>query len=167
MFKNSILIGGAVIVKVEKKKFLWFIIRSSSSDTWELPKIVVRKTESSVRGVIRMMGEQGGMRARVLEEAGRVNSSIKKADKVISQRQIFYLMLHRADSGESIGFPEVEWLEYAKASRKLSLKREAQMLREANKIFKIWYKVRKGKLKSADEIQMELLEQMGQVEQPV
>lgn len=98
-----------------------------------------------------MMGEQGGMRARVLEEAGRISSTVKKADKVVNQKQLFYLMLHRADSGESIGFSETDWLEYSKASRKLSLKREVQVLREANKIFKSWFKERKGKIRPPEE----------------
>ncbi|HLE49070.1 MAG TPA: NUDIX domain-containing protein [Patescibacteria group bacterium] len=158
MFKNILLIGGAVVVKVLNGKFLWLIVKNAENNGWELPKVVVRKTESSVRAVIRTMGEQGSMRAKVLEEVGRINSTVKKGDKVINQKQIFYLMLHRADSGESIGFSESEWLENTKASKKLNLKREVQILRDAGKMFKSWFKERKGKLRFAEDEQAEQTE---------
>src|SRR4030065_468676 len=103
-------------------------------------KIVVRKTESSVRAVIRMTGEQGGMRVRVLEEAGRYNSTYVNSGRQISQRLIYYLMLNKSDSGESIGFDEASWLEYSQAIKKITSKKEKEILRQAKKIYREWEK---------------------------
>jgi len=141
--KNLILISGAVVVRKERRKDKWFLIKNIKDGNWELPKIIVRKTESSVRGVIRMTGEQGGMRARVLEEAGRYNATVTASGRQISQKYIYYLMLYRADSGENIGFEEPLWLDYSQALKKLSSKKEKQILNKAKAVLKEWEKERK------------------------
>ena len=141
--KNQILIGVAVIVKPQRGKDKWFIVKNLSNNNLEFPKIVVRKTESSVRAVIRMTGEQGGMRVRVLEEAGRYNSTYVNSGRQISPRLIYYFMLNKSDSGESIGFDEASWLEYSQAIKKLSGKKEKEILRQAKKIYREWEKKRK------------------------
>jgi hypothetical protein len=144
--KNQMLIGVAVIIRSQRKREKWFVVKNSNSDTWELPKIVVRKTESSVRSVIRMTGEQGGMRTRVLEEVSRGNSTIVNSGRQISQRLIYYLMLIKGDSGESIGFDSPIWLEYSKAVKKLTSKKEQGILRQAKKIYREWEKKRKKRV---------------------
>jgi hypothetical protein len=144
--KNQMLIGVAVIIRSQRKREKWFVVKNSNSDTWELPKIVVRKTESSVRSVIRMTGEQGGMRTRVLEEVGRGSSTIVNSGRQISQRLIYYLMLIKGDSGESIGFDSPIWLEYSKAVKKLTSKKEQGILRQAKKIYREWEKKRKKRV---------------------
>ena len=141
--KNKMLVGVAVVIKSKRKRERWLIIKNSNNDSWEFPKIVVRKTESSVRAVIRMAGEQGGMRARVLEEAGRGTSSYVNSGRQIRQKLIYYLMINKGDSGESIGFDSPTWLEYSKAVRKLTSKKEQNVLRKAKKIYKEWEKKRK------------------------
>jgi hypothetical protein len=141
--KNQMLVGVAVIIRSHRGREKWLIVKNFNADSWEFPKIVVRKTESSVRAVIRMAGEQGGMRTRVLEEAGRGSSTYINSGRQISQKLIYYLMLNKGDSGESIGFDNPAWLEYSKAVRKLSNKKEQGILRQAKKIYKEWEKKRK------------------------
>jgi hypothetical protein len=141
--KNQILIGVAVIVKTQRGKDKWFVVKNLSNNNFEFPKIVVRKTESSVRAVIRMTGEQGGMRVRVLEEAGRYNATIVNSGRQIFQRLIYYLMIDKSDSGESIGFDEATWMEYSQAMKKLSSKKEKEILRQSKKIYREWEKKRK------------------------
>jgi len=141
--KNQVLISGAVIVRPQKKGNKWFIVKNPTDGSWELPKIIVRKTESSVRAALRMIGEQGGLRVRVLEEAGRYNATVNNSGRVISQRYLYYLMLHRADSGESIGFEEPTWMEYGVAAKKLASKKERKILRGAKDEYRQWLKNRK------------------------
>ena len=148
MNNKRVLISGACVVKNGSGKPKWFVIRHNESDGWELPKIVVRKTESSVRAALRMMGEQGGMKTRVLEEAGRAGGVTTVNGKTLPQRHLYYLMIHRADSGELIGFKEYKWLEYAHAVRKLPSKRERQMLKGAREEYKKWKKERKKRRKA-------------------
>jgi hypothetical protein len=143
MMKNQILISGGVLVKPGKGKEKWFVVKNSKDETWEFPKIIVRKTESSVRAVLRMTGEMGGMRAKVLEEVGRYNATATNSGRQNSQRYIYYLMLHKADSGESFGFEEPEWLDYSHASKKLSSKKEKGILKQAKKVLREWEKLRK------------------------
>jgi|SRR3989344_8740489 len=143
--KSLILVSGSVVFKDSGKNRRWFVVKQGGDGKWEIPKVIVRKTESSVRASLRMMGEQGGMRAKVLEEAGRAGGVTTTNGRTIPQRYLYYLMAHKADSGESIGFEESAWLDYSKAVRKISSKRERLMLRQARKELKAWEKRRKKK----------------------
>jgi hypothetical protein len=142
MINNQVLVTGAVVFNDSRRKRYWFITKSSEEDGWELPKAVVRNTESSVRAGIRMMSEKGGMGVRVLEEAGRAGGTTTVNGRVVPQRHLYYLMKQKRVSGEAIGFPESKWVEYADAVRKLSSKREKTMLRQANKELKKWEKAK-------------------------
>ena len=86
-----------------------------------------------------MTGEQGGITARVLEEAGRSGGSTTFNGKVVPRRLIYYLLLFK-NSGEILGFVEHGWLEYANARKKLSSKTEKDMLKQAKKEFENWQK---------------------------
>ena len=149
MSEDLVLISGAVVFKKSRGKKYWFIVKeiaetsSGEVDEWELPKVIVRKNESSVRASIRNVGEKGGINARVLEEVGRFGGSTSVNGKSVPQRHIYYLMVQIVAS-EVLGFEKTQWLEYAKAVRKLSSKREQQVLRNANKELKTWQKENVG-----------------------
>jgi ADP-ribose pyrophosphatase YjhB (NUDIX family) len=135
-----VLVSGAILFKKGRGKSRWFITKQSEEDGWEIPKVVVRKGESSVRAALRMMGEKGGLTTQILEEAGRAGGVATINGKTLPQRYLYYLMVLKAPPGEAIGFAEHKWLEYAKAVRKLSSKREQMMLRQARKEYRIWKK---------------------------
>ena len=131
--KNIVLVSGAIVYKDYAGGQRWFIIKSNKDNEWEIPKVVVRKVESSVRASLRMMGEQCGMNTKVLEEAGRAGGATTINGKSFTQRCIYYLMVRRSSNNEVMGFDEHKWLEYAKALKLLSSKREKLMLRQAKK----------------------------------
>lgn len=149
MNNNSVLVGGVCLFKEEEGKCFWLVIKNKEEGEWELPKIVVRKVESSVRAVLRMLGEQGGMSVRILEEVGRSGGVTTLNNKVVPQRVIYYLLRQRSAEGEIIGFSEFEWFDYTKAVKKLSQKKEAQMLGVARDMYKTWSKNRKKRKKLA------------------
>ena len=147
MDKNAILISVACIYKDKRGKRQWVIVKEEKDTEWELPRVLVRKTESSARGSIRMAGEMLGLDIKVLEEAGRAGGITTVNGKTVSQRHLYYLAQIREEVGEVIGFEEFEWLEYAKAIRRLPAKRDQQMLRAANTELKAWEKREKEKEK--------------------
>lgn len=149
MFKNMNLVAAAVVGEIERGKLKFFLVKNSEDSDWEIPKLAVRKTESSVRAVLRMIGEQAGMRARILDEAARFTSSQQINGKSVTQKMFYYTLLHKVDSGESIGFFESVWLEYPKASKKLTSKKEKEALSNSNKILKEWWKRKKSRGKKA------------------
>lgn len=131
MDKNLVLVSGAVLFKEGRGKRRWFIVKQSEDESWEIPKVFVRKGESSVRAALRMMGEQGGMTTKVLEEAGRSGGVTSINGKIVPQRHLYYLMIFQSGAKEAIGFENYLWLDYARAVRKLSSKRERAMLKSA------------------------------------
>jgi len=138
--EKLVLVSGAIVFKKGRGKSRWLITKQAEGEGWEIPKVVVRKGESSVRASLRMMGEQGGMTTQVLEEAGRAGGVTTINGKALPQRYLYYLMVLLAPPGEAIGFAEHKWFEYAKAVRKLSSKREQTMLRQARKEYRVWKK---------------------------
>jgi 8-oxo-dGTP pyrophosphatase MutT (NUDIX family) len=145
MDKNLVLVSGACVFKDTRGGRRWLVVRQDGEDSqWEIPKVLVRKTESSARAAIRLMAEQGGMHAQVLEEAGRAGGSTTVNGKVVPQRYLYYLMIQKS-AGEMIGFEEFKWLDYAKAQRKLFSKREKLMLRQARQELRKWEKRQQNK----------------------
>jgi ADP-ribose pyrophosphatase YjhB (NUDIX family) len=140
MDKNLVLVSVAIIFREGKRKREWLITKQTESSDWELPRILVRKGESSARAALRMAGEQLGMSTKVLEEAGRAGGVTSVNDKAFPQRQLYYLMVQKAATGEVIGFAKHAWLEYARAVRNLSSKRDRQMIKAARKELKAWLK---------------------------
>ncbi len=137
---QQIVIGGAVIFRENRGKRQFLLVKSKESVEWEIAKVTVRKGESSVRAVIRLASEQGGMAVRVLEEAGRSTGSTIINAKSIPQKFYYYLMLQKGGSSELIGFDEFKWVEFSDAIKKVNLKREKDMLKDAKGVLKEWEK---------------------------
>jgi len=143
--ENYILISGATLFKESRGKVYWLIIKQSEESDWEIPKATVRKGESSVRAILRVLGEQAGMSVKVLEESDRTSSSTLINNKSVSQKFIYYLLVYKPSAGEILGFSNYEWLEYSKAVKKLALKREKDMLKSATEVLKTWQKLHQKK----------------------
>ncbi len=142
--EKELLVSGATLYKVSRGKVFWFLVKQNQDSDWELPKTNVRRGESSVRAIIRFTQEQVLMRTKVLEETGRMVSVVKTNGRAIPQRTIYYLLVFK-DGGEIIGFNDHQWLEYAKAVKKLSLKKEQTMLKSARDVLKELEKKEKAK----------------------
>lgn len=140
---NEILIGGTVLFKDSRGKRYFLVVKQGEEGDWQLPKITVRRGESSVRAVIRMTGEMAGMNARVLEEAGRYSQPTTVNGKVLTQRFLYYLMVQKAGGSELIGFDKSEWMDYGRAVRKVASRREKEILKQGKKVLKEWEKAHK------------------------
>ena len=141
---NNILIGGALVYKDSRGRRLYWLIADEDSGEWEIPKVTVRRGESSPRAVIRMTGEQAGMNARILEEVGRSSGVVMVNDKAVTQKIFYYLMILKS-MGEILGFGKHQWFDYKKALKSISLKREKDALKSAEEMIKQWEKEKKKK----------------------
>ncbi len=157
---QQISIGVALVFRDNHGKRQWFLVKAKEGDDWELPKVTVRKGESSVRSVIRLTGEQAGMTVRVLEEAGRSSSNVIVNAKSIPQKTYYYLMVQKSGGLDPIGFVDFQWLEYGQAVKKVSLKKDKEMFSQAKDTLKEWEKTHKKQL---DEPEEELGENFPQV----
>jgi len=147
MDKNTILISGAIVFKEGRNKNYWLLTKQKEGDNWELTKSIVRRGESSVRTVIRVMGEKGGMSVRVLEEAGRINGATSVNGRTLTQKYIYYLVIVKSVPKELIGFTDHVWLDYQTTLRKLSTKKEKDVLKKAYAVYKIWKKGKTPRVK--------------------
>lgn len=148
MNKTQVLVSGAVLFRENKgSKIKWFLVKPDDDGGWEIPKVLVRKGESSVRASLRMLAERGNMTTKVLEEVGRAGGTTTVNGKVLPQRHIYYLAILKSPPSEAIGFEDSIWLDYAKAVRKISSKRERAILKQARKVYSDWKKARESKKK--------------------
>lgn len=136
--EQSILISGACLFKESRGRTYWLVVKNAEEIGWELPKATVRKGESSVRAILRVLGELAGMSVRVLEEVGRASASAVINGRSLPQKFLYYLLVFKFSAGEILGFPDYEWIEYGKAVKKLSLKREKEMIRQAKGVLRAW-----------------------------
>lgn len=144
---NEVMIGGAVVFKEGRAKKLFLLSKNNDGD-WEILKSIVRRGESSVRAVIRYTSEQGNMSTRVLDEIGRANGTATVNSRTITQKFIYYLMYFKAGA-EVMGLGEVAWFDKEQAMKKITLKREKDMLKAASSMIKEWEKTHKKKKSSA------------------
>lgn len=143
IINNEILVGSAVIFKEGRgKKF--FLLSKNAEGNWELLKTNVRRGESSVRSVIRYTTEQGNMATRVLDEVGRATGAGTLNNRSITYKYIYYLMLFKAGA-EITGMGEIAWFNKEQAIKKITLKREKDMIKTANIMIKDWEKKNKKK----------------------
>jgi ADP-ribose pyrophosphatase YjhB (NUDIX family) len=140
---QQILIGGAIVLRENKGKKEYMVVKQKEDSDWEIPKVTVRRGESSVRAVIRMTAEQGGMSTRILEEVGRATGNNVVNGKAISQKYYYYLMVQKAGGADAIGFFDFQWLEFPQALKKITLKKEKEMLKTGRDVFKEWEKTHK------------------------
>lgn len=140
------LIGCSVLFRDQRGKRQYLVVKGKDGGVWEFAKVVVRKGESSVRAVIRMTGEQVGVSARVLEEAGRTSGLASVNGMSVPQKHCYYLMMQRAKGGEVLGFNDFLWLEFDKAHKKLDSKKEQAILKDSKPILKEWEKTKKHKM---------------------
>lgn len=137
---QQILIGGAVVFRENRGKRQFLLVKQKEGDDWEIPKVTVRRGESSVRAVLRMISEQAGMTARVLEEAGRATATTVVNSKTIPQKFYYYLLLQKGGNSELIGFNQYKWMDYGDAVKKLAIKREKEMIKGGKDVLKEWEK---------------------------
>ena len=136
----------AIVFRDYRGKRQYLLVKTKEESDWEIPKVIVRKGESSVRAAIRLTSEQGGMTTRVLEEAGRFSTTTVINGKPVPQKFYYYLLLQKGGSSELIGFAEFKWLEYGEAIKRVLLKREKEMFRSGREVLKLWEKTHKIKL---------------------
>jgi 8-oxo-dGTP pyrophosphatase MutT (NUDIX family) len=148
---QQILIGGAVLFRDNHGKKQFLLVKQKDGDGWEIPKVTVRRGESSVRAVIRLISEQGEMNAKVFEEVGRLSGSSVINSKPVSQKYYYYLMFQKGGKSELIGFDEFKWLDYSVALEKITSKKEKDMFKTGREVLKEWEKTHNLKKQEVEE----------------
>ncbi|MEK7550395.1 MAG: NUDIX domain-containing protein [Patescibacteria group bacterium] len=157
---QQVYVAGAIVFRDYRGKRQFLITKQKEGDGWEIPKVAVRKGESSVRAAIRMTGEQASMSARVLEEAGRSSAAVIVNGKPVPQKLYYYLMILRSINGEIMGFNEAKWVEYSDGLKKLEQKREKDIFKAARGVLAQWQKNHKNyKQEEKDDIEAEIQEE--------
>lgn len=119
----------------------WLLVKKAGGD-WEIPKFEAKKSESSVRAVLRSLVEEHGIQSRVLEEVSRTTTTAKVKGENINKKIIFYIAKKNLEDGNVNKETQIKWFPYGSAKRNVNLAREKKVLMEANKLLKTLLKNR-------------------------
>lgn len=140
------LITAATVFRKKKGQIEWLIFKSDPKAPGYLPKGIVKRGESSVGAILRILREDIGMTVEVLEESGRITSSTNKEGARVNERTIYYLIeqseLADKEMLQRSGLTQ-KWGEYAQVARLLPDK-ERKMLTQARGILKELSKLKKN-----------------------
>lgn len=151
--------SGGVVYKTQKSlkpEILFLVTKSKPSqeypkDNWRLPKGwidddgvdipgpkasgKVKATEEDLeKTAIREVKEEGGVEAKVIKKVKTINFLYKhKKRGLILKFVTFYLMEHLRELEEGFGFEteKVEWLNYEESFKRLTNKKEKEILADA------------------------------------
>ena len=146
-FKREFSGGGVVYKKfpISNSQFLtkWLVVQHSGHKGWIFPKGLAEEGESLKEAAVREVGEEAGIKARVLEKIGNINfffwKPIKEGSEEkqkVFQTATFYLMEYVSGDTKDHGWEtsEAVWLPYKKARERLSFKSSKEILDKAKKI---------------------------------
>jgi len=136
--------------KKKKNDVEWLIVLEDEEQGWILPTTIARKGESSVRSAIRLLAETLGMNARILEEVNRFTGATRINGKDATLQTLSYLMIHE-NGGELLEYKDMAWLDYKKAAKKLTSKKEQKILAEAKDLLKSLQKDKSSLLNKREE----------------
>ena len=137
--KRVLISAVAVYKKAGNGRTYWFLVKHGNDPDWQLPKVAVRRAESSVRASMRNMAEAGGMDIQVLEEAGRYGGTTTVNGNVLPKSTIYYLAKF-LNGGEVLAFDDSSWFEYSNALKSLKTKSEKETFKNAQKLLKVYRK---------------------------
>ena len=143
--EEEILVSGAVVFHTRGGKTFWLLVKPGKDDTWQLPKGVVRRGESSVRTAIRTIDETLGIRGRVLEEAGRATINSTRDGHSFSRRIIYYLMQQKSKEPRDL-MTQFAWADFVRTHHKLSTAQEKRILNQARSLLSEWEKQEQNNL---------------------
>lgn len=144
-------VTGAILFRDKRGKKQYLLVKTKDSKDWEIPKTIVRRGESSVHAVLRLTGEQCAMSTRILEEVGRYNANAVLNGKAVVQKYYYYLMMLRSGGDEILAFDASTWVDLSTAAKKVTDKKEKQMLTDTKGVLKIWEKEKKHKVEAEEE----------------
>ena len=130
------LIAGLTAYRIQGTKTEWLVAKATKDSDWELPKSGVRRGESSVSALIRAMGEDMGLKGRVIEEAGRTSLAKTVDGEQVNEKLLFYIVRTIGAEETKGKFAEKKWTGFAQAHKLLGLVREQKMLQQAAEVLK-------------------------------
>ena len=116
------------------------MIIKNEEEKWSLPKIDVRRGQSSVMALLRFVRETLEIQVLVLEEAGRITLS-RGSNGNESEKLLFYLL--QQQEREPRTPRDGKWLSCSVAKKRLALLREQKMLQQASDVLRVWRKKKK------------------------
>lgn len=131
------LITAATIYRKKRGgSFEWLVVKPNAKTPGELPKGPVRRGESSVGAILRILREDSGMTVEVKEESGRFNQGTSKF--------LYYLIEATGISTIKDAKKQEKWGQYSQVAKFLGTDREKKMLSQAKDVLKELQKVKKN-----------------------
>ena len=122
--------GGGVVFRLTIHGPRYLLVEASGTrDRWVLPKGRVEDAESGATAALREVGEEAGVRARVMQRVGLVEQK-KEGERI----RIAYFLMAYAGRTKPLERRRVRWLTYDDAVRTLDIGKSRRVLRVAHRL---------------------------------
>ena len=138
------LVTAATVYRKKRGGFDWLVIKPNAKTPGEFPKGPVRRGESSVGAILRILREERGMTVEVMEESGRFNQTTSKNGTKANEKYLYYLIEATGISTIKDAKKQEKWGQYAQISKLVSSDKEKKMLSQAKDVLKELQKVKKN-----------------------
>ncbi len=132
ILKREFSAGGVVYRPADET---WLIIKPRGVDRWQLPKGLINKNESSAKAALREVGEEGGIKAQIIERLGNQRYFYVWKGAKIFKNVDFYLMqyLAKKKGGHDQEIDEAIFLPFKEALNRLTFKNDKEFLARGKK----------------------------------
>jgi ADP-ribose pyrophosphatase YjhB (NUDIX family) len=122
--------GGGVVFRLTMHGPRYLLVEASGTrDRWVFPKGRVEDVESGASAALREVGEEAGVRARVMQRVGLVEQK-KDGERI----RIAYFLMAYAGRTKPLERRRVRWLTYDDAVRALDIGKSRRVLRVAHRL---------------------------------
>ncbi|MCX6816598.1 MAG: NUDIX domain-containing protein [Candidatus Beckwithbacteria bacterium] len=135
-FKREFSAGG-VVYKKDRNKILWLVAKHSGYHKWVLPKGLVEKGEKLEATAIREVGEETGIKTKVVAKIPEPEKYIYTMNGVKIFKMVFYFLMEYISGdikNHDFEMEEIEWLEFDEARKRLNFHGAKEALDKARKL---------------------------------
>jgi 8-oxo-dGTP pyrophosphatase MutT (NUDIX family) len=125
--------AGGVVFKKKGKEIYWLLINPKGTARWQFPKGLIEKNETSSEGALREVGEEGGVKAKIIEKLADLKLFYFWEGKRIFKIVTYYLMeyVSEAEKEHNGEVEETEFFPHKEALEKLTFKNDKETLKKA------------------------------------
>lgn len=127
--------AGGIVIKREKGKPLVLIVQHSQHKGWCFPKGLIERGEKKEETALREVFEEGGVRAKIVKEAGTTEYFYVENGIRVKKKVYYYLMEY--ESGEPQNHDremmDAKWVEKEKVLETLTFKSDKMIFAKIEK----------------------------------
>ena len=127
--------AGGIVSKKEKSKIFILLVQHAGHKGWCFPKGLIEKHEKKEEAALREVLEEGGVRAKIIKEAGTTEYFYVENEIRVKKKVYYYLMEYESGEPQNHDWEmmDAKWVEKEKVWETLTYKSDKMILEKIEK----------------------------------